>query len=58
MELPWVTNSSVCAGIPSHFQNWGDPVSEILVKPEVKLPEDFDSLDQTEQESIRETIGN
>ncbi|KAL3463697.1 kinase-like protein [Aspergillus heterothallicus] len=24
----------LCAGIPDHFQNWGDPVSETLSKPE------------------------
>ncbi|EPS34135.1 hypothetical protein PDE_09097 [Penicillium oxalicum 114-2] len=24
----------LCAGIPDHFQNWGDPLSETLSKPE------------------------
>lgn len=27
----------LCAGIPDHFQNWGDPLSETLSKPEVKF---------------------
>jgi hypothetical protein len=34
------------SGIPKHFQNWGDPLSETLAKPEVKLPENFDQLSQ------------
>lgn len=31
----------LCAGIPQHFQNWGDPISETLSKPDMKLPEDL-----------------
>ncbi|KAJ5087374.1 hypothetical protein N7456_010990 [Penicillium angulare] len=46
----------LCAGIPQHFQNWSDPLSERLAKPEVKLPENFDSLSQEEQETTRETM--
>lgn len=46
----------LCAGIPNHFQNWGDPLSETLSKPEVKLPENFDQLSLDEQESVQETM--
>ncbi|PYI17581.1 kinase-like protein [Aspergillus violaceofuscus CBS 115571] len=46
----------LCAGIPNHFQNWGDPVSETLSKPEVKLPDDFDQFSQEEQATVRETM--
>lgn len=46
----------LCAGIPDHFQNWGDAYSETLQKPEVTLPENFDSLSQEEQEAVRETM--
>ncbi|KAK2857310.1 hypothetical protein FQN49_004829 [Arthroderma sp. PD_2] len=46
----------LCANIPAYFQNWGDPVSERLAKPMVKLPEDFHNLSQTEQESVKETM--
>ncbi|EFR05253.1 hypothetical protein MGYG_08264 [Nannizzia gypsea CBS 118893] len=46
----------LCANIPSYFQNWGDPVSERLTKPMVKRPENFDSLSEAEQESIKETM--
>ncbi|KAJ0416260.1 kinase-like protein [Aspergillus carlsbadensis] len=34
----------LCAEIHNHFQNWGDPLSETLHKPEVKLPEGFEEL--------------
>jgi hypothetical protein len=44
------------AGIPTHFQNWGDPLSETLAKPEVKLPENFNDLGQEEQATIQETL--
>ncbi|KAJ5528906.1 hypothetical protein N7527_002299 [Penicillium freii] len=44
------------AGIPEHFQNWGDPLSETLSKPEVKLPDNFDQLSYEEQETVRETM--
>lgn len=46
----------LCAGIPDHFQNWGDLSSETLAKPEVKLPENFDSMSQEEQSTIQETM--
>lgn len=46
----------LCAGIPEHFQNWGDPISETLAKPETKLPENFEYLDRSEQELIQETM--
>lgn len=36
------------AGIPAHFQNYGDPVSEDLVQRE--LPEDLDDLDEEDRE--------
>ncbi|OOF97131.1 hypothetical protein ASPCADRAFT_3749 [Aspergillus carbonarius ITEM 5010] len=46
----------LCAGIPDYFQNWGDPVSEVLAKPETKLPENFHRLSQDEQAAIQETM--
>ncbi|KAJ5471815.1 hypothetical protein N7539_008758 [Penicillium diatomitis] len=46
----------LCAGIPHHFQNWGDPLSETLSKREVKLPESFDQLSHEEQETVQETM--
>lgn len=46
----------LCAGIPTHFQNWGDPLSEMLAKPEVKLPENFEDLGQEEQATIQEAL--
>jgi hypothetical protein len=46
----------LAAGIPSHFQNYGDPGSERLAEPQINLPSDFDSLDPSEQISIRETM--
>ncbi|KAL3496060.1 hypothetical protein BJX62DRAFT_232935 [Aspergillus germanicus] len=46
----------LAAGIPSHFQNYGDPDSERLAEPQINLPPDFDSLDPSEQSSIRETM--
>ncbi|CAI7621411.1 unnamed protein product [Penicillium glandicola] len=46
----------LCAGIPDHFQNWGDPLSETLSKPEIKLPEGFDQLSHGEQESAQEIM--
>lgn len=47
---------TLCAGIPDHFQNWGDILSEKLVKPEVKLPDNFDKLSAEEQEAVQETM--
>lgn len=44
------------AGIPKHFQNWGDPPSDKLEKPETQLPDNFQNLSAEEQESVRETI--
>ncbi|KAI1908614.1 hypothetical protein LOZ12_004493 [Ophidiomyces ophidiicola] len=46
----------LCAGIPDHFQNWGDPLSESLAKPELTLPENFDTLSEEEQERIQESM--
>ena len=46
----------LCAGIPKHFQNWGDPLSERLAKPEVRLPDNFQSLDAGEQQTVLETM--
>jgi hypothetical protein len=46
----------LCAGIPNHFQNWGDPLSETLAKPEVKLPENFNDLSQEEQATVQEIM--
>ncbi|WEW59279.1 hypothetical protein PRK78_004748 [Emydomyces testavorans] len=46
----------LCSGIPHHFQNWGDPLSERLAKPEVRLPDGFDNLSRSEQEAVQETM--
>lgn len=46
----------IAAGIPKHFQNYGDPVSEKLIEPQIDLPPNYDTLDQSEQISVRETI--
>ncbi|PYI06349.1 phosphotransferase family protein [Aspergillus sclerotiicarbonarius CBS 121057] len=46
----------LCAGIPGYFQNWGDPVSEVLAKSETKLPENFNELSHDEQAIIQETM--
>lgn len=46
----------LCAGIPNHFQNWGDLISETLAKPETKLPGNFATLSQDEQETVKETM--
>lgn len=46
----------LCAGIPDHFQNWGDPLSETLSKPEVKLPYNFDKFSNEEQGTVQETM--
>jgi hypothetical protein len=39
----------------SHYvaRHWGDPLSETLAKPEVKLPENFDQLSQEEQAMVQ-----
>ncbi|PYI30386.1 kinase-like protein [Aspergillus indologenus CBS 114.80] len=42
------------AGIPAHFQNYGDPESEMLKQPELALPPEYDSLSAPEQASLRE----
>jgi hypothetical protein len=47
---------ALCAGIPKHYQNWGDLVSETLERPETKLPDDFDTLDEDAQNEARETM--
>jgi hypothetical protein len=46
----------LCAGIPNHFQNWGDLLSETLATPEVELPENFHDLSPNEQEVVQETM--
>lgn len=46
----------LCAGIPTYFENWGDPLSETLAKPKVKLPKNFDDLSQDEQSTVQETL--
>ncbi|KAJ0422842.1 kinase-like domain-containing protein [Aspergillus carlsbadensis] len=46
----------IAAGIPSHFQNYGDLDSEKLLEPQINLPPDFESLDPSEQSSIREIM--
>ncbi|KAL3465067.1 hypothetical protein BJX64DRAFT_76013 [Aspergillus heterothallicus] len=46
----------LAAGIPSHFQNYGDPDSEKLLEPEIDLPADYASLGVAEQTAVRETM--
>ncbi|KAJ9400232.1 hypothetical protein DTO282F9_3002 [Paecilomyces variotii] len=46
----------LAAGIPKYFQNYGDPESEELRKPQLDLPPNFESLSHSEQASIRETL--
>lgn len=45
----------IAAGIPTHFQNYGDPESEMLKQPQLALPSDYDSLSPPEQASLLET---
>ncbi|KAK6832190.1 hypothetical protein RU639_002894 [Aspergillus parasiticus] len=45
----------IAAGIPFHFQNYGDPKSEMLKQPQLALPPDYDSLPSSEQASLLET---
>jgi len=47
---------ALCAGIPKHYQNWCDIVSETLQRPETNLPDDFDTLDEEAQNAARETM--
>ncbi|KAL4981480.1 kinase-like domain-containing protein [Aspergillus falconensis] len=46
----------IAAGIPKHFQNYGDPDSEKLLEPQINHPPNYDSLDLPEQIQVRETI--
>lgn len=46
----------IVAGIPKHFQNYGDSESEKLLEPQINLPPNYDSLDLREQIQVRETI--
>ncbi|GIK00090.1 phosphotransferase enzyme [Aspergillus viridinutans] len=46
----------LAAGIPKDFQNYGDPDSEKLIEPQIDLPPNYDSLPESDQLSIRETI--
>ncbi|CAK3818414.1 phosphotransferase family [Lecanosticta acicola] len=46
----------LCAGIPKYYQNWGDPISESLQKPETKLPPDFDDQDSASQEATKDSM--
>jgi hypothetical protein len=45
----------IAAGIPTHFQNYGDPESEMLKQPQVALPSDYDSLSPPKQAMLLET---
>ncbi|OJJ43355.1 hypothetical protein ASPZODRAFT_103231 [Penicilliopsis zonata CBS 506.65] len=45
----------IAAGIPAHFQNYGDPESEMLKQPQLALPSDYEHLPPSEQASLRET---
>ncbi|KAL5341350.1 kinase-like domain-containing protein [Aspergillus crustosus] len=55
LQHPAILPLSLCAGIPDHFQNWGDPVSESLAKPDVKLPDTFQALSDEDQQTFLET---
>lgn len=44
----------LAAGIPKHFQNYGDPESESLSQPPHNPPSTIDTLSPDEQASIRE----
>lgn len=44
----------LAAGIPKHFQNYGDPESERMVQPARDLPPNFDSLSPHEQASVKD----
>ncbi|RAH53367.1 hypothetical protein BO85DRAFT_471958 [Aspergillus piperis CBS 112811] len=44
----------IVAGIPAHFQNYGDPESEMLKQPQLKLPSDYNFMSPSEQNSVKE----
>lgn len=46
---------SLTGGIPQSFQNYGDPASEMLLRPETELPANFDQKTAEEQEEIKES---
>ncbi|PGH10480.1 hypothetical protein AJ80_07523 [Polytolypa hystricis UAMH7299] len=46
----------LAAGIPKHFQNYGDPDSENLREPQLDLPSNYDSLPHSKQVLARETM--
>ena len=41
---------------PRSFSKLGYPLSKILSKPDVKLPENFDQLGHNEQATVQETV--
>lgn len=45
----------LAAGIPKHFQNWGDPESERMSKPGTSLPDDYDKLSPQAKGQVLET---
>lgn len=42
------------AGIPEHFQNYGDPESERMIQPARELSPDFDALNPEEQVAVKQ----
>ncbi|KAI9923505.1 Phosphotransferase enzyme [Aspergillus wentii] len=44
------------AGMPKHFENYGDPDSEKLKEPQLVLPSNYDSLPDSEKICVRETF--
>lgn len=44
------------AGIPKHFQKYGDPASEKLLGPQTDLPPNYGTFNESDQVSVRETI--
>ncbi|RAK85510.1 hypothetical protein BO79DRAFT_231441 [Aspergillus costaricaensis CBS 115574] len=44
----------IVSGIPAHFQNYGDPESEMLKQSQLNLPSDYDSMTPSKQNSVKE----
>lgn len=46
----------LAAGIPKHFQNWGDPESEKLSRPMTELPSNYGEMSSQEQAQTLEVL--
>ncbi|KAF1962350.1 kinase-like protein [Byssothecium circinans] len=51
-----IVPSCLAAGIPKHFQNYGDPESECMAQPARDLPPNFDELSPEEQASVKSQL--